>query len=147
TWPSDEEVLLPALGLARARVPGLRVVLAPHEPGEDRVGALLGALMEDGWHPGTLRHVETDGSLGDMDAVVVERVGVLAELYAVATAAYVGVGCHDAGLHSVLEPAASGVPVLFGPRHHNTRAAAALIERGAAEVAPNAADAAEALLR
>lgn len=147
TWPSDEAVFLPALEAVRARVPDVRVVLAPHEPGGDRVGGLLGTFMERGWHPGTLAHMEIDGVIGDVNAVVVERVGVLSDLYTIATVACVGGGFHDAGLHSVLEPAAAGVPVLFGPRHHNARSAGELVELGGAEVAVDAAAAAEALIR
>ena len=64
--------------------------------------------------------------------VVVDRVGVLGDLYALADVAYVGGGWGTAGLHCVLEPAAFGVPVLFGPRHANAREAAELIEAGGA---------------
>ena len=39
------------------------------------------------------------------------------QLYALATAAYVGGGFHAAGLHSVLEPAAFGAPVLLSLIH------------------------------
>jgi 3-deoxy-D-manno-octulosonic-acid transferase len=46
--------------------------------------------------------------------------------------AYVGGGFGAAGLHSVLEPAAFGAPVLFGPRHVNAREAAELIAAGGA---------------
>ena len=145
TWPSDEDVLLPALRVVRKEVPGLRVILAPHEPTEDRVGALIGSFMEGGWHPSTLTHVEKDGTPGDADAVVVERVGVLAELYHAGSVAYVGGGFHDAGLHSVLEPAAAGVPVLFGPRHHNARAAGDLVQAGGARVVTDIDETARAL--
>ncbi|CAN5874936.1 hypothetical protein BH23GEM5_BH23GEM5_22800 [soil metagenome] len=64
--------------------------------------------------------------------MLVDRVGVLGDLYAVADLAYVGGGWGTAGLHSVLEPAAFGAPVLFGPRHANAREAAELIEAGGA---------------
>jgi len=64
------------------------------------------------------------------DVVVIDRVGVLADLYAAADAAYVGGGFHRAGLHSVVEPAALEVPVLFGPRHGNAREAAELAAAG-----------------
>ena len=53
--------------------------------------------------------------------VLVDRVAVLADLYAVADAAFVGGGFHNAGLHSVLEPASFGVPVAFGPKHGSSR--------------------------
>ncbi|HEX5725842.1 MAG TPA: hypothetical protein VFX98_10285, partial [Longimicrobiaceae bacterium] len=66
------------------------------------------------------------------EVVVVDRVGVLGDLYAVADLAYVGGGFGTKGLHSVLEPAAFGAPVLFGPRHANAREAAGLIDAGGA---------------
>ena len=144
SWPSDERVLLPALTALRGEVPGLRVVLAPHEPSADRVGALLGSFIERGWHPSTLLHLEEDG--GAADAIVVERVGVLADLYTAGTVAFVGGGFHGAGLHSVLEPAAAGLPVVIGPRHRNARAAGELVAAGAAEVVADA-DGAHTVLR
>jgi len=132
TWPSDLEVLLPAVARARARVRDLRVVLAPHEPTGAVVGALLAELSGRGWRARSLTEVEERGAAG-ADAVVVDRVGVLAHLYTVADAAYVGGGFHDAGLHSVLEPAAARVPVAFGPRHANARAAGDLLLAGGAK--------------
>ena len=138
TWASDYEALIPALTALRTIVPELRVVLAPHEPSGDGIGSLIGAFIERGWHPSTLAHIEARGVVGDVNAIVVERVGVLAQLYAVGAVAYVGGGFHDAGLHSVLEPAAVGVPVLFGPRHRNSRAAEDLVEEGGAVVVHDA---------
>src|SRR2546430_9618036 len=55
------------------------------------------------------------------------RVGILADLYALADVAFVGGGYHRAGLHSVLEPAVYGVPVIVGPHWHGSRDAALLI--------------------
>ena len=52
---------------------------------------------------------------------------MLADLYAVADVAFVGGGFHGAGLHSILEPAAFGVPVIFGPQHASSRDAGALL--------------------
>lgn len=135
TWPADEAVLLPALTSVRAVVAGLRVVLAPHEPRELRVRELLERFHVYGWRPTTLSQVEERGEVGDHDAVVVDSVGVLADLYTVADVAYVGGGFHDMGLHSVLEPAAAGVPVVFGPRHESARAAGCLLVAGGAKIA------------
>ncbi len=128
TWPADDDVLLPALEQARSGVPRLRVILAPHEPGRAHVRDILGRLGRGGWRAATLKDVKDAGDAGDVDAVVVDRIGVLAHLYTVGTVAYVGGGFHDAGLHSVLEPAAARLPVVFGPKHQNARAAADLLE-------------------
>jgi 3-deoxy-D-manno-octulosonic-acid transferase len=64
--------------------------------------------------------------------MIEDRVGGLAELYVGATLAYVGGGFGEAGLHSVVEPAACSIPVLFGPRWENSRDAGLLLTRRAA---------------
>jgi 3-deoxy-D-manno-octulosonic-acid transferase len=134
TWHVDEEILAPALARVRGRVPELRLVVAPHEPGEDHLHRLEGLLASSGMRSRRLAEVEAEGRVGEADAVVVDRVGVLAHLYTVGTLAYVGGGFHRHGLHSVLEPAAAGLPTLFGPRHSNAWAATELARIGAARM-------------
>ena len=143
TWPSDEEVLIPAVARVRESVPGLRIVLAPHEPDGCDFAGLGRALAADGWTPALLGDVE--GALGadGADVILVDRVGVLADLYALGSVAYVGGGFHAGGLHSVLEPAAAASPVLIGPRYEGSVHAARLLAAGAAR---SVADA-EALAR
>ncbi len=127
TWPADEAVLLPAWVELARRFPGqLRLIIAPHEP-----------------TPAHLAPIETWTSLNGLrcarldapddttaDVVLVDRVGVLGDLYALADTAFVGGGFHSAGLHSVLEPAAFGAPVLFGPQFTNSRDAELLRNDG-----------------
>ncbi|MEX2048018.1 MAG: glycosyltransferase N-terminal domain-containing protein [Gemmatimonadota bacterium] len=139
TWPEDEAVLLPALAEVRRVVPDLRVVFVPHEPTADVVGGLLTRLQGLGWKCRPLSAVESRGTPGDAAVVVVDRVGVLADLYTVATVAYIGGGFGRGGLHSVLEPAAAGAPVVFGPRHQRAPAAAGLLAAGAARTVSDAA--------
>ena len=74
-----------------------------------------------------------------------DRVGVLGDLYALADVAYVGGGFHSAGLHSVIEPAAFGAPVLFGPRCTDSRDAGLLIATQGGRAASNAQDLGESL--
>lgn len=132
TWPTDEQVLLPALFEVKKRVPDLRVILAPHEPDTAGTRELAARFGAAGWSSRTLSVVESTGSLEGADVVLVDRVGILAHLYHVGRVAYVGGGFHDAGLHSVLEPAAARSPVVFGPRHANARAAGDLLSAGGA---------------
>lgn len=145
TWPSDEAVLIPALAAARSRHPELRAVIAPHEPSEAAVRSLEGSLGRSGLRTARLSRVESAGVVGDADAVVVDRVGVLADLYTIGDVAWVGGGFHAAGLHSVLEPAAAGLPVLFGPRHGGSHAAGELIALAAARAVRDAGGATSAL--
>jgi 3-deoxy-D-manno-octulosonic-acid transferase len=133
TWPADEARLVPALArLARGRP--VRAVVAPHQPDAAHLAGLERRLDAAGLAHARLGAVEA-GTSGVPPVVVVDRVGVLAELYAVGDAAYVGGGFGRSGLHSVVEPAALGRPVLFGPRHGNAREAAELeAERGGAMI-------------
>ena len=138
TWGSDEDVLVPALARVRRAWPALRIVLAPHEPEAWDLEGLRARLAADGWAPTLLADAEDRGRLNGADAVLVERRGILAELYTVASMAYVGGGFHGRGLHSVLEPAAAGAPVLFGPHHRNSHAAVALLASGGARAVADA---------
>ena len=135
TSESDEAVLIPALTQVRRTNPDLRLVLAPHEPARCNFVRLKQKLKESGWTPITLAEAEKRGELCGTDAIVVERLGVLADLYSVATVAYVGGGFHAHGLHSVLEPAAASVPVLFGPRYQGSYSASRLLDLEGAKMA------------
>ena len=122
TWPADEAVLLAAWLDLRRAVPDARLIIAPHEPTERHLAPIRAWASAAG-----LSLAPLGAASGSHDVVLVDRVGVLGELYALADAAFVGGGFHAAGLHSVLEPAAFGVPVIFGPRHANSRDAGLLI--------------------
>jgi 3-deoxy-D-manno-octulosonic-acid transferase len=135
TWPADERPLLDAWTAVRGQARDARLILAPHEPTEahlepvERWAAAAGVQLARLGAPGA----------ADAEVVLVDRVGVLGEIYAVATVAYVGGGFHAAGLHSVLEPAAFGVPVLFGPRHEMSRDADLLLKSGGGATTDSAA--------
>lgn len=143
TWPADDARLLLAIPRVRRRVPGrgLRVILAPHEPTPAHLDPIERWASKQSLNVARI----DDPAAGEADVVLVDRVGILADLYAVADVAFVGGGFHDKGLHSVVEPAAFGAPVLFGPRHHDSRDADLLLRAGAARAVRDAADLEEAL--
>ena len=135
TWPADEAVLLPAFADLLAMGDRARLVVAPHEPTPEHVREVAVAAQRAGLpRPVQLSQLTAAPRAGSV--VIVDRVGVLADLYALGRAAYVGGGYHRAGLHSVLEPAVFGVPVCVGPRWTNSRDAALLLQRGAAMALP-----------
>ncbi len=151
TWPADEELLFPVLLSLMESFPTLRAVMAPHEPEEGHL-----ARMEHALEPvGTFRlsqweaaeagsKVEAEGEgrpekSGQGRVMLVDSVGRLASLYRLGSIAYVG-GGFGSGVHNLAEPAARGMPVLFGPRHGNSAMAALLLEAEAGFVAHNAAE-------
>ena len=142
TWPADETPLLPAFVAARREVRGLRLIIAPHEPTVHHLEPIERWATREG-----LRLDRLGEATGDSEVVLVDRVGVLGDLYALAAIAFVGGGFHDAGLHSVLEPAAFGAPVLFGPHHTMSRDAGLLIARGGARSVSDLPTLADALVQ
>jgi 3-deoxy-D-manno-octulosonic-acid transferase len=129
-------VLLEAWLALRRQAPTSRLIIAPHEPTPAHLGPIERWASEHRLTLARLSAVTDEPGARASEVVLVDRVGVLGDLYALADAAYVGGGFHAAGLHSVLEPAAFGAPVLFGPRHGNSRDAALLrAARGAATAA------------
>jgi 3-deoxy-D-manno-octulosonic-acid transferase len=136
TWGSDEEHLLPAWSRIRDKIPDARLVIAPHEVSRRHL-----QFIETWARVRALRLARIDADdADDADVILVDRYGILGDLYALADVAYVGGGFQSAGLHSVLEPAAFGVPVLFGPRHEKSRDAHRLIEAGGGAAVTREAD-------
>ncbi|MEO8030013.1 MAG: glycosyltransferase N-terminal domain-containing protein [Gemmatimonadota bacterium] len=134
TWPGDEAVLLGAMARVRQRHAEARLILVPHEPTEHHLQD-----VERGARALSLPVPQRSSTTGaSAELLLVDRVGLLATLYGAGTMAYVGGGFHSAGLHSVLEPAAWGRPVAFGPRWQESRDAALLVDAGGA--APIAAE-------
>jgi 3-deoxy-D-manno-octulosonic-acid transferase len=132
TWPGDERVLLDAFARLHVHRPEARLVLAPHEPTAAHLDPIERAASRLGLPPA----VRLSAADGPVPFLLVDRVGVLATLYGAGTMAYVGGGFGRAGLHSVLEPAAWGVPVAFGPRWQESRDAGLLLEAGGGESLP-----------
>ena len=125
TWPVDERALLDAVSAVRRDGgPGWQLVIAPHEPTAAHVDALVASCTARGHR--VIRWSEIgDAAAGpDASVIVFDEVGRLAELYAAGDVAYVGGGLGGTGLHNVLEPAAAGLPVVFGPRHDRADARA-----------------------
>jgi 3-deoxy-D-manno-octulosonic-acid transferase len=146
TWPADEAVLLPAWSTVIANGVRARLIIAPHEPTPAHCAPIESWAAAQGLRVSRLSAVEQAPAIDvEPDVILVDRVGVLGELYALADCAFVGGGFHRAGLHSVIEPAAFGVPVAFGPGHQMSREAGELLHAGAARAVATATELAATL--
>jgi 3-deoxy-D-manno-octulosonic-acid transferase len=66
------------------------------------------------------------------DAVILDTIGELAEVYQIATVVFVGGSLVRAGGHNILEPAVFGKPIVFGPHMSNfAEIAEAFVANGA----------------
>lgn len=148
TWPEDERVLVEAAAtLGRSQLEGrdgakLDLILVPHEPDASAVKRIRDLCVEQLGVEPRLWSNPLDPTAGGNSGVgappplVVDAVGFLAELYLECDLAWVGGGIGGEGLHSVVEPAAAGLPVLFGPVHDRWEATEMVRRAVAMEVPP-----------
>lgn len=118
TWAEDESQIIPALKLFIINKK-IKLILAPHEPTTNHLLNIEKQLRSHGLT--FKKYTEThDGC--NADVLLIDTVGVLAELYLKSDIAFVG-GSFRSKVHSVMEPLAAGLPTLVGPRHTNNREA------------------------
>ncbi|MCB0430332.1 MAG: 3-deoxy-D-manno-octulosonic acid transferase [Flavobacteriales bacterium] len=120
-WPTEEHLIYQVMksGL------DTKWVLAPHDVGSHHIDRMASRLPLP-----FVRYSEaTPETLAQAQVLLVDQVGLLSRIYKYGHAAIVG-GGFSGKLHNILEPAAFGLPVLWGPRHRRFWEAEALIEKG-----------------
>lgn len=124
TWYEDEKILLPFILGNKSE---FKFIIAPHEVNKERINGLISQLG-----PGSLRFSQSDKTeMREARILVIDSIGILAYLYRYAFIAYIG-GGFGVGIHNILEPAAFGVPVIFGPNYTRFREAMDLLLAGGA---------------
>ncbi|MDD2850473.1 MAG: 3-deoxy-D-manno-octulosonic acid transferase [Desulfuromonadaceae bacterium] len=97
----------------------LFLILAPRHPARcTEVGALLDLA---GVPFRKLSELSTNTRMQHGEVLLIDSVGELMNLYALADVAYVGGSLVPLGGHNLLEPASVGIPSLFGPHMANFR--------------------------
>ncbi|MFQ6673833.1 MAG: 3-deoxy-D-manno-octulosonic acid transferase [Fidelibacterota bacterium] len=127
-WPEDEDVILAPILDLMSELDEFLIYWVPHEPNSKFLARTTRAF-DSAQIPVKLLSQCRDGDFLTHRAIIVDRVGVLAQLYWQGQIAYVG-GGFSSGIHNVMEPAIARLPILFGPRFHNSDAAEELIEGG-----------------
>jgi 3-deoxy-D-manno-octulosonic-acid transferase len=107
SWPNDESILLPIINELKEKV-----IIAPHNVDEKHVNAIIEKI--------TRKHVlfskSTLEEIANSEVLILDTIGHLSNAYSYGKIAYVG-GGFSGNLHNILEPAAFGLPVIFGPKH------------------------------
>ena len=118
TVEGEEPLLLRAFETVLTRHPRAVMVLAPRHPERfNHVAAMITDLGIRFW-----RRSEWQPSRSIAGRVfLLDSIGELASLYALATVAFVGGSLVERGGHNILEAAQYGVPVLVGPHTENFR--------------------------
>ncbi|MFN4179808.1 MAG: 3-deoxy-D-manno-octulosonic acid transferase [Armatimonadota bacterium] len=126
THEGEEEAILRVYQRLCKSIPNLRLLLAPRHL--ERVESVMATVRSLGLTP-MRRSMCTGKPLRQNEVLVLDTIGELAKLYALATVAFVGGSLIQRGGHNVMEPILHGVPVLFGPYVDNFRPHAELLLR------------------
>jgi len=127
THAGEEVTILETFSLLRRDFPGLRLILAPRRI--DQAGTILDRAQKMGFT--SVRRTDLHPNRTNYDVLILDTIGELARVYGVGTVAFVGGSLVPGGGHNLLEPAAHGCPVLFGPHTFNfTSMADALVRCG-----------------
>ncbi len=130
THEGEEEAVLAVYAALARRHPGLQLVVAPRYV--ERAGRIMAMAAEAGL-PVRLR--SGGAAAGHADVTILDTIGELAVAYRLATLVFVGGSFVTRGGQNVLEPAAQGKPVLFGPHMENFKDSVQVLQgRGGIQV-------------
>jgi 3-deoxy-D-manno-octulosonic-acid transferase len=129
TWPADEELIIQLMDILGDR---MKFIIAPHEVHPARIEALKSAVGGQQSAVSSLSFSElTNENAQSAQILIIDGIGYLSHLYQYATIAYIG-GGFGVGIHNILEAAAFGKSLIFGPKYGKFREAIELIEEGGA---------------
>jgi len=121
SWEADESIFLPVL--KKERFKHIKIIIAPHDPSERNVIKLLDEA------PDPIRYSEYNPELHlDCRTLIIDNIGMLNTLYRYAHVAFIG-GGFGKSIHNTLEPAAYGLPLIFGPEYGKFEEAVQFIAR------------------
>ncbi len=121
TWLEDEKLLIPLINQDKENV---KFIIAPHEIKEEKIKRIQKLITKK-----TIRYTQAKtNSLSSYPVMILDTMGMLSKAYQYGFIAYVG-GAFGKGLHNILEPAAFGLPVIFGKNYRKFNEAKTLIKR------------------
>ena len=143
THEGEEDQVLDAFEQVLDRLPGSLLVLVPRHPERFKEAAAL--ARRRGFSP-VMRSRRTADCSG-AQVFIGDTMGELPLFYAAADVAFVGGTLVESGGHNMLEPAALGLPVLFGPNVFNfAEISRRLVEAGGAETVSDSASLGRAVI-
>jgi 3-deoxy-D-manno-octulosonic-acid transferase len=131
THEGEESIIFDVFCRLKRKFHKLVLVIVPRNP--ERASAVCRLAAPSGRTVALMNGLKQVSSAGAIDVIVVDTMGVLGRLYALADIAFVGGSLVRSGGHNPLEPAALGKPILFGPDMSDfSSIAEMLIESGGA---------------
>jgi len=105
-----------------------KLIFVPHEPDNKMIAIIERKLME--LSISSIRFSSMDKTIDEnkFGAVIIDKVGILAESYKFSTISYIGCG-FSKGVHNVVEPAIYENIICFGPNYEILNEAIELVQR------------------
>ena len=128
THPGEEEIILRVYRELLSAFPFLRLLLVPRHP--ERAAAVTGLTKKFNFYAERLSFSNETTPAGragtgrdrqETTVFILDTVGELLSFYNIADIVFVGGSLVKIGGHNILEPAALGKPVMFGPYMFNFR--------------------------
>ncbi len=129
TYKISVKKLIPVIKRLNAEGKITKLILVPHEIDPDNIIRLKKLVISHAFTPVLYSICSHPVRLKENEILIVDAYGVLAMLYAEADVVFIG-GSYKGSVHSVLEPAIFGKPVLAGPHITNAYEALALKKIG-----------------
>lgn len=150
THEPEEAVLLDALSIVKRAFPDLLMLIAPRDP--ERAGEIRTLCRRHGFRTvcwQKIAHASSpDREQSRPDVIIIDCIGILRELYAVADITFIGGSLVRLGGHNPLEAAVFSKPILFGPHMSNFKEISRfLLDRGGALPVSSAEDIHQAVVR
>jgi len=114
---TEEALLIAAFQNVLAAHPAVVMLLAPRHP--ERFASVAALLQQSNIK--FFKRSQWDGESLSGAILLIDSIGELSSLYALADIAFVGGSLVARGGHNILEPAQFGVPILVGPHTENFR--------------------------
>jgi len=112
THPGEESMLLDAFSRIKHHEVDLLLIVAPRNP--ERAGSVFRIFDSAGYSVGLMKELEKISSSKRLDVIIIDTIGILKRLYAIADIAFIGGSLVNCGGHNPLEPAAFSKPIIFG---------------------------------
>ncbi|HEY7404621.1 MAG TPA: 3-deoxy-D-manno-octulosonic acid transferase [Candidatus Angelobacter sp.] len=129
TAEGEEEILLEAFSQVLPQFPATVMVLAPRHP--ERFNKVADLIASRGLTC-VKRSSGTPGAPVPSSVFLLDSVGELASIYALADIAFVGGSLVPIGGHNILEPAQYGTAIILGPHTFNFREIVSIFSAGSA---------------
>ena len=123
TWKEDEVLLINYINNNASN--DEKFIIAPHNIKANDILELQNLINKKS----ILYSDKANKNLKDFQVFIIDTIGILTKVYAVADIAYVGGGLKT-GLHNILEPATFGIPVVIGDKYSKFQEAVDLVKIG-----------------